>query len=185
MLPLIIVLCVIGFLLLVFVIMLISFFNGTKKLQLNIGNSKAQLDVQLKRRFDLIPNLVETVKGYTKHESETLKNITGLRSKIAAPGGNTPENQALLSSEIAKFNISVEAYPELKANTNFMSLQGELNNTETKIAHFRQFVNDSVLQYNRRIATFPNLIFAKMFGFKAEEALKTPELERENVKVSF
>jgi LemA protein len=155
-----------------------------------IENSWAQIDVQLKRRYDLIPNLVETVKGYASHEKETLERV--IKARNAAIGalqqgpGAVSEAEGLLNNAMrGLFGLS-EAYPDLKANQNFMALQEELTSTENKIAFARQYFNDRVAAYNTRIAQFPDLFIAGMFQFGRKELfeVKDPE-QREAVKVSF
>lgn len=185
--PVLIALIVIGVAAFIIALWMISFYNRTKVKKANIENSFAQLDTQFKRRNDLIPNLVETVKGYAKHESKTLQEVVSLRN--SAQKANTTadklEANMELSEKLRGFNAVVESYPQLKADTSFNKLQSELTETENKIGHFRQFFNDSVLIYNRAVITFPNNVLAKIFGFKKEEYLVTKEKEREAVEVKF
>jgi len=181
--PLIIVGIVAG----VIVLFVIILYNSLIMLRNQVKNSWAQIDVQLKRRNDLIPNLVETVKGYMKHEKTVLENITKARSAIMA--ATTMEGKAKASNQLSAtlkslFAVS-ENYPQLKANENFMQLQEEISGTENKIGYARQHYNDVVMVFNTRIETFPNNIFAKMLNFKQEESFKATEEERKNVKVSF
>ncbi len=169
------------------VLFAIFFYNRIIRLKNQVKNSWAQIDVQLKRRNDLIPNLIETVKGYMKHEKTVLENITNARSAILA--AKTVDEKAKASNMLSQtlkslFAVS-ENYPQLKANENFMQLQEELTGTENKIAYARQHYNDIVMTFNTRIETFPNNIFAKMFGFKEERLFEATEEERKNVKVSF
>lgn len=165
----------------------IGAYNKLVKLKNRVEDQWAQIDVQLKRRFDLIPNLVETVKGYAKHEKETLEGIVNARNTYLA--ASTPEAQIEADSELTKavsklFALS-ESYPDLKANKNFISLQNDLKDTEDKIAAARQFYNDVVLKYNDQVELFPGSIIAKIFNFKEEAYFKANEAERENVQVKF
>ena len=160
--------------------------NKLVVLRNRVKDQWAQIDVQLKRRFDLIPNLVETVKGYAKHESETLENVIKARNTYLS--AKTPDDQieanGELSSAISKLFALAESYPDLKANSNFLELQSDLKDTENKIASARQFYNDTVLQYNNKIQMFPGNIIASIFGFKEErffeveaEAKSAPKVE--------
>jgi len=167
---------------------LVSIYNGLVKLRNQVKNAWSQIDVQLKRRHDLIPNLIETVKGYMKHERETLENITEARSR--AMGADSVSDKAKAESELngamSKFFVVVENYPDLKANQNFLSLQEELTSTENKISFSRQNYNDQVLFYNNKIQMFPSNIVAGMFGFKEEVFFEIEEpKEREVPKVQF
>lgn len=156
-------------------------------LRLKVKNAWAQIDTQLKRRFDLIPNLVETVKGYMNHEEKTLTQITEARNKFTSASDISDMSDAnnSLTNGLKSVFALAEAYPDLKANTNFMSLQKELSDTENKIAYSRQFYNDTVQMYNTAIMTFPSNLFAKMFGFKEEKFFEIIDSEKENVKVEF
>lgn len=179
-----IVIIVLVILLLVFII---TVFNALIKLRNSVKDHWSQIDIQLKRRFDLIPNIVETVKAYAKHEEETLKEVVEARNLYEK---STTHEEAInadlkLNEYVPKLIALAEAYPELKANENFVHLQKELSETEDKIAYARQFYSDSVLKYNNKLQTFPNNIIAKLFGFKAEEFFKANENERENVKVEL
>lgn len=183
----------------ILVLMVAGMYNGLVKLRNLLKNAFAQIDVQLKRRYDLIPNLVETAKGYLKHERETLESVTKARntalSAVEAVSAN-PSNasamsdlvgaEALLGGAMGKLMVSVEAYPDLKANSNMISLQEELAATEDKIAISRQAFNQAVTDYNIKRETFPTMIIAGMFGFTPAELFEVagPE-EREVVKVSF
>ncbi len=162
-------------------------YNGLVSLRNQIENAWSQIDVQLKRRFDLVPNLMETVKGYAKHEKETFKMVTEARAAITKAQGfqKTAEAENMLSGALKSLFAVSEAYPELKANQNFLMLQEELSGIESKIAFTRQFYNDSVLQYNTRTQTLPDSILAGMFGFAKKEYFGVPEAEKQNVKVSF
>lgn len=165
----------------------VSTYNSLVVLRNRVKDQWAQIDVQLKRRFDLIPNLVETVKGYTKHESETLENVVKARNTYLL--ATTPEGQmeadGELTKAVSKLFALAESYPELKANTSFNELQGELTETENKISSARQFYNDVVMKYNNKIQVIPSNIVALLFHFKPEAFFQASETERENVKVQF
>jgi LemA protein len=172
----------------VIALFLISIYNSLVKLRNQVKNAWSQIDVQLKRRHDLIPNLIETVKGYMTHERDTLENITKARSQaVAAEGvGDKAKAEGELTSALGKFNLVVENYPDLKANQNFLSLQEELTSTENKISFSRQNYNDQVLFYNNKIQMFPSNIVAGMFQFNVEEFFEIEdEKEKEVPKVSF
>jgi len=181
---------IIGIIVLVLVIVLLvflSYYNKIIRLENRIDNSWAQIDVQLKRRTDLIPNLMETVKGYMKHEKEVLENVTKARSAIMSaksPQENIDADNMLTGALKSLFAVS-ENYPDLKANQNFLNLQDELTHTEDKIAYSRQHYNDTVLSFNNTIETFPGIIFAKRMGKKERGMLQIPEADRELPKVSF
>lgn len=172
----------------VLLLVVVGIYNKLVSLRLRVKNAWAQIDTQLKRRFDLIPNLVETVKGYAKHEEGTLEKVIAARNMYA--NGSSVNDAAVASDELSSclkniFALS-ESYPDLKANENFKSLQIELTGTEDKIAFARQFYNDTVQKYNETICIFPNNIIANMFGFKEEEFFKVmKEEEKEPVKVQF
>ena len=170
------------------VVFVISLYNTLVQLRLKVKNAWSQIDVQLQRRFDLIPNLVETVKGYMSHENDVLTKVAELRTSWA--NATNVEEKANLDNELSgvlKTIMAVsENYPELKANQNFSELQQELQNTENKISFSRQFYNDSVTMYNTKLEVFPSNLIASMFGFKAEEFFKVESEEaRKNVKVDF
>ena len=170
------------------VIAIISMYNGLVSSRIKVDNAWSQIDVQLQRRFDLIPNFVETVKGYAAHESETFEKIAKLRTSWANAG--TVAEKADLDNQLSgalKTIMAVsENYPELKANQNFSELSEELRNTENKISFSRQFYNDSVTMYNEKLQIFPSNIIANMFNFKPRELFKTDSDEaRKNVKVDF
>ena len=182
----------IGWIILGVVVLLILFvvgvYNNLVSLRLRVKNAWAQIDTQLKRRFDLIPNLVETVKGYAKHEEGTLEKVIEARNKYTA--ANSVNDTAAASNELSNCLKSIfalsESYPDLKANENFKALQIELTGTEDKIAFARQFYNDTVQKYNESLAVFPNNLVANMFGFKEEPFFAvTDEAQREAVKVQF
>ena len=171
----------------IIVMYVISVHNNLVALRNRVKDQWAQIDVQLKRRFDLIPNLVETVKGYTKHESETLENVIKARNTYLS--ATTPEDQIKANNELSNFVTKLfalsESYPDLKANTNFMQLQDELKDVENKIASARQFYNDSVLMYNNTREKFPSNIVANIFGFKEINFFKASEKEKEVPNVKF
>ena len=172
---------------LLLLIIVISIYNGLVRLKNQVKNAWAQIDVQLKRRNDLIPNLVETVKGYAKHEKQVFENVTKARSAVMNATG--VEDKAAASNQLTgtlKTLFAVaENYPQLKANENFLQLQEELTGTENKIAYSRQHYNDMVMRFNTKIELFPNNIFANMLNFKQQEMFKTEEAEKKNVKVQF
>jgi len=169
------------------VLFVISMYNRFVQLRNRIDNAWAQLDVQLRRRYDLIPNLVETVKGYASHERETFERVTQARAGAAA--ARTVEEQAqaenVLTQALRQLFAVAEAYPELRANENFQQLQAELAQTEGQIATARQIYNDTVLMYNNAIQTFPGVVFAGMFNFAKREFLEIEEESRGPVDVSF
>ena len=170
------------------VIYVISVYNNLKTMENRVENAWSQIDVQLQRRFDLIPNFVETVKGYMAHESETFEKIAALRTSWANAGSVADkasiDNQ--LSGTLKTIMAVSENYPELKANQNFSDLSEELRNTENKISFSRQFYNDTVTKYNDKIELFPSNIVANMFGFKEKDLFKVESEEaRKNVKVDF
>jgi LemA protein len=170
------------------VMILAGMYNSLVRLRNQVKNAWSQIDVQLKRRHDLIPNLMETVKGYMKHERETLENITKARSNAmsAQTVGEKAKAEGELNGAMSKFFLVVENYPDLKANQNFLALQEELTSTENKIAFSRQAYNDQVLSYNNKIQVFPSNIIAGMFGFKESEFFEIEDqAERDVPKVDF
>ena len=171
----------------VIILWVIGTYNKLVQLRNKVKDQWAQIDTVLKRRFDLIPNLVETVKGYTKHEKETLEAVIAARNTYVS--ATVPEDQMKADGEltkaISKLFALTESYPELKANENFTSLQKELTETEDKIQYARQFYNDSVLKYKDAIEVFPSSIVASLFGFQPEKFFAASAEERENVKVQF
>ena len=173
--------------LLLLILSIIGMYNNLVSLKMRVKNAWAQIDVQLKRRFDLIPNLVETVKGYAAHEQGTLEKVIAARNSYAT--ASTIEDKAAANNELSKTLKSIfalsESYPDLKANTNFMALQTELTGTEDKIAYSRQFYNDTVQMYNTAIMKFPANIIAGMFGYKEEPFFQIDEAQKEPVKVQF
>ena len=173
--------------LLLLILSIIGMYNNLVSLKMRVKNAWAQIDTQLKRRFDLIPNLVETVKGYAAHEQGTLEKVIAARNSYATD--STIEDKAAANNELSKTLKSIfalsESYPDLKANTNFMALQTELTGTEDKIAYSRQFYNDTVQMYNTAIMKFPANIIAGMFGYKEEPFFQIDEAQKEPVKVQF
>jgi LemA protein len=174
----------------VFLLVMAGTYNSLVRVRNEKDNAWAQIDVQLKRRYDLIPNLVETVKGYTKHERETLEAVTNARNlaqQVSSSGaGERSKAEGELSSALSRLLAVVENYPDLKANQNFLALQEELTSTENKIGFARQYYNDSVLRLNNKIQMFPSNIVAAMTGFKAGEFFEvTTSTEREAPQVSF
>lgn len=169
------------------VLYVISVYNSLVSLRNKVRDQFSQIDVELKRRFDLIPNLVETVKGYTKHEKETLESVIKARNSYVSADNMSDQLKAdgELTQAISKLFALTESYPDLKANTNFTSLQTELSEIEQKIVYSRQFYNDSVLKLNNKIEMFPSNIIAGMFNFKKEQFFEANSAERENVKVKF
>ncbi|MCG3146604.1 MAG: Protein LemA [Verrucomicrobiae bacterium] len=163
-------------------------YNGLIRLRNQVENAWAQIDVQLKRRCDLIPNLVETVKGYAKHESGTLEKVIQARNiaMSAKTVGERAEAENVLTGTLKTLFAVSEAYPDLKANANFMRLQEELTSTENKVAFSRQFYNDSVMNFNTKIEVFPSNLIANSFGFTRREFFEVKdEAIREAPKVSF
>lgn len=171
----------------ILVLWLIVAYNGFITLRNQIDNSWSQIDVQLKRRYDLVPNLVETVKGYAKHEKETFKQVVEARNKVMAAGSFKEKADAenMLTGALKSIFALAEDYPKLQANQNFLMLQEELAGIESKIAFARQFYNDSVLQYNNNTQVFPGSVIAGTFGFGKKDYFQTNEAERQNVKVQF
>lgn len=175
----------------IFIVVLIIFFtmyNRLVGLRNQVKNAWAQIDVQLKRRHDLIPNLVETAKGYMKHEQETLQNVTKARNMAVGAQSTTEKIQAEsgLSGAMGNFMVVVENYPELKANENFLALQEELTSTENRLSFARQAYNDQVLFYNNKIQMIPTNMVASMFHFKKREFFEIEdEAEKQAPKVKF
>lgn len=181
--PLIIILVIV----VVLVVAVIGLYNNLIKLRNMVDNAWAQIDVQLQRRLDLIPNLVETVKGYAAHESGTLEEVTKARTAVMNAG--TPEGKmeadGILTSALKNLFAVAEAYPDLKANTNFQQLQAELSNTEDKISYMRQSFNDTVMKYNTAIQTFPAVLIAGMMGFKQRDSFDATAGAEVAPKVQF
>jgi len=169
------------------VLYLVGTYNTLIVLKTRIQEAFSGIDVQLKRRADLIPNLVETVKGYAKHEKSIFENVAKARSALLKAEG--PEEKAKANNELSGALKSLfaiaEAYPELKANSNFQELQRQLEDTEDKIAYSRQFYNSNVLDYNAKVKVFPTNIIANMFSFKEEQFFAAGEEERKKVEVKF
>ncbi len=190
---------VLGGLLLVLIVMIIGIYNGLVSLRNRVKNAWAQIDVQLKRRYDLIPNLVETAKGYMKHESGTLEAVTEARNQALAAAkavGLDPTDGAAmkslsgaegaLSSALGSLNVAVEAYPDLKVSANMMQVQEELTSTENKVAFSRQAYNDSVMVYNTKREVFPSNIIAGMFNFSEASSFEIEDAaEKAAPKVQF
>ncbi len=177
--------------LLVVIVILVVWIAGTYNNLVGAKNKVtdqwSQIDVVLKRRFDLIPNLVETVKGYAKHESETLESVIKARNTYTSAKSNDDKLKAdnELASGLTKLFALAESYPDLKANENFNNLQKELKETEDKIQYARQFYNDTALKYNNLCQQFPSVIIANMFHFEKVEFFKATDAEKENVQVKF
>jgi len=166
----------------------VGIYNGLVRLRNQVKEAWAQVDVQLKRRFDLIPNLLETVKGYMTHERETLESVTQARAAVAGAGGLPDRIQAEsgLTAALGRLFAVAESYPDLKASTNFLSLQEELASTENKISFARQFYNETVMRMNNKVQMFPSNIIAGMFNFTAETFFEVEdEAERAAPKVDF
>lgn len=163
-------------------------YNSLIAAKAHVEESWSQIDVQLKRKFDLIPNLVETVKGYASHEKEVFEKVTQARAAAINAGGVASQAQAnnALTETLKSLFAVAENYPQLKASENFAKLQEELSDTENKIAYARQFYNSNVMDFNIKIKIFPNVIFARMLGFKEAEFFKAPEeLKNQELKVKF
>lgn len=178
---------IIGIIVVVLVLYFITSYNGLVRLRNMVKDQWAQIDVLLKRRADLIPNLVETVKGYAKHESGTLEAVIAARNKAVNAKGAEDEMKANgeLTGALNKLFALAESYPDLKANTNFMDLQNNLKETEDKISYARQFYNDAVLKYKNKLEVFPSNIVAGIFGFKPEPFFEATESEKETPQVKF
>jgi LemA protein len=169
------------------IVLFIYYYNRIIVLSNRIDNSFSQIDVQLKRRNDLVPNLVATVKGYAKQEKDVFTEVTKARTAVMnaqEPGAKMKASNMLTDALKSVFAVA-ESYPELKSNQNFLQLQQELSDIESKIAYTRQFYNDSVLVYNNTVTMFPGLIFAGIYSRHAKQYLETPDAERKVVKVEF
>jgi len=167
---------------------IVGIYNGLVGLRNQVKEAWAQVDVQLKRRYDLIPNLMETVKGYMKHERETLEAVTQARAAVGNAGGGIPERMAAesgLGAALGRLFAVAESYPDLKASTNFLQLQEELTSTENKISFARQFYNETVMRLNNKVEMFPSNIIAGMFSFAKETFFEVEEVAREAPKVDF
>ncbi|MCD6403319.1 MAG: LemA family protein [Candidatus Aenigmarchaeota archaeon] len=169
-----------------FLLYLVLTYNRLVDLKILVENARAQIDVQLKRRFDLIPNLVETVKGYAKHEKEVFEKVAKLRTQFLKTSDTTEriELNNKLTETLKTIFAVAERYPKLRASENFKELQKELERTEDKIAYMRQFYNDVVYRYNKAVKQFPSNIVATIFGFRPMQMFQAVE-ERESVKVKF
>ena len=162
-------------------------YNNFIKLKNMVKEAFATMDVYLKKRWDLIPNIVETVKGYAKHEENTLKEVVELRNSSYDSMSDDEKVKAnqKISKDINKIMLLAESYPDLKASTNFQDLSSELSKVEEDIANSRKYYNGVVEMFNNKVEMFPSNIFAKLFGYKTKEMFETDEQERENIKVSF
>ena len=162
-------------------------YNSIIVAKMRVSEAFSQIDVQLKRRTDLIPNLVETVKGYAKHEKELFEKVTEARANLVAAKGAQEKSDAnnQLSQTLKSIFAVAENYPDLKASQNFMELQEEISDTEDKIAYARQFYNTNVLDYNTKLKVFPNVFFARLFNFQEAEFFGTTDEEKQPVKVKF
>jgi len=178
---------IIGIALVLLIVFIWSLYNGLITMSTQIDEAWSQIDVQLKRRMDLIPNLVASVKGYAKHEKSVFENVT--KARTALMKADTPEQMAkandALSGALKSLFAVAENYPQLRANENFMQLQKELGDTEDKVAYSRQYYNSTVMDYNVKVKVFPNVLLAGAFGFKEKPFFKTDEEERKAVKVEF
>jgi LemA protein len=178
---------IVGAVIVIIALFLIVTYNGLVVARNRVDNAWSQIDVQLKKRTNLIPNLIETVKGYAKHEKEVFENVTKARSQMINAGNVAQAQQAdnMLTGALKSLFAVAEAYPKLRANENFLQLQEELSGVENKIAFARQFYNDSVLAFNNGIQLFPANLVAGMFGFMQKDYFKTNEAERAVPKVKF
>jgi LemA protein len=177
--PIIIIAAILGFAWLI--------YNGLVTAKMRVSEAFSQIDVQLKRRTDLIPNLVETVKGYAKHEKELFEKVTEERSNLMSANGANEKAKANdgLSNALKSLFAVAENYPNLRATENFQKLQEELSDTENKIAYSRQFYNSNVLDYNTKLTIFPNVLFANLFAFKPAEFFGADEADKKPVSVKF
>lgn len=175
-----------GLLFLIFVFIWAT-YNALVTMRQRVREAWSGIDVQLKRRASLIPNLVETVKGYAAHERELFESVTRARAALvsASTPGQAAEADNMLTGALKSLFAVAEAYPELKANQNFLQLQGELSDTESKVAYSRQFYNTNVRDYNTKIETFPSVLIARRFGFRGSDYFEAEETAREDVRVSF
>ncbi len=177
----------IGIVIVLLILFIWGLYNGLIRMKTQIDEAWSQIDVQLKRRTDLIPNLVTSVKGYAKHEKSVFENVT--KARTALMNAESPEKMAKANDQLTGALKSLfavaENYPALKANENFLQLQKELGDTEDKVAYSRQFYNSTVMDYNVKVTVFPNVLFAGMFGFAERPFFKTEEEDRKAVKVEF
>lgn len=178
---------IIGIIVVVLLLWVALTYNKLIKTRNKVDDNWSQIDVQLKRRFDLIPNFVETVKGYAKHEKDTLESVIKARNTYLS--ANTPDEEIAADGEltkaISKLFALTESYPELKADTSFMNLQEQLKETENKIAAARSFYNDTVLIYNNAVQLFPTVLIAGLLGFKTRKFIEATKDEQSNVQVKF
>ncbi|MEX2013102.1 MAG: LemA family protein [Candidatus Levyibacteriota bacterium] len=168
-------------------IYILFIYNGLVSAKVKVSEAFSHIDVQLKRRVDLIPNLIESVKGYAKHEKDVLENVTKARTSLmqAKNPAEKAESNNMLTDTLKSLFAVAEAYPNLRANENFLKLQDELSDTENKIAYARQFYNSTVMDFNTKIQIFPNMLFANLLGFKPAEFFQNSEGDKKPVKVSF
>ena len=183
MIAIIVIVAIVVLIALIFVVQ----YNGLVRLRNRIDNAWSQIDVQLQRRHDLIPNLVETVKGYAAHEKDTLERVVQARNQAVSAQGPAAQGQAenVLTGALRQLFAVAEAYPDLKANQNFLNLQEELTSTEDRVAYARQFYNDTVLKYNNKIQTIPSNVIAGMFSFQEREYFEGEEEARSVPRVQF
>ena len=178
---------IIAVIVVILIIAIIALYNNLVRLRNRVDNAWSQIDVQLQRRLDLIPNLVDTVKGYTDHEAKTLQNVTEARA--ACMSASTPEevtrSSNMLEGTLKTLFANMEAYPDLKANQNFLDLQAQLSETEDKISYMRQSYNDTVMNYNNAIQTFPGSVFAGMFHFEERVLFDAEQTAQDVPKVQF
>jgi LemA protein len=181
--PVIIIVAVVALIVLIFVVQ----YNGLVRLRNRIDNAWSQIDVQLQRRHDLVPNLVETVKGYAAHEKDTFERVVQARNQAVSAQGAEAQAQAenVLTGALRQLFAVAEAYPDLKANQNFLELQEQLTSTEDRVAYARQFYNDSVVKYNNKIQSIPSNILAGMFNFHEREYFEVEEDARTVPRVQF
>ncbi len=170
---------------LIVILIILANYNTLIKLLNNVKNTKSNIDIYLNKRFDLIPNLVECVKGYSKHEEKTLEDITKLRNNFKEQKNLDINQSAKMDNELTNFLAIVEAYPDLKANTQYMNLQKELSSIEDEIQHTRSLYNRAVTNYNTKVETIPSNFIASIFGFKKAKLYETEPDKKENVKVSL
>ena len=174
---------IVGGIVALLLIWVIATYNKLVKLRNRVQDQESQIDVLLKKRNDLIPNIVETVKGYAEHEKETLAAVVDARNKAAYEGVKADDNQ--MKNALSRLFALGESYPELKADAGFESLRANLKDVEDKITFARQFYNDTVLIYKNKIETFPSVIIAKIFGFKKQAFISVDDKEKDNIEVKF
>jgi LemA protein len=179
---------IVGLIVVGIIIFFVLMYNNLVALRARVNNAWSQIDVQLQKRYDLVPNLIETVKGYAKHEKKVFTQVTEARAAMSQAGSVNEKAKAddMLSGALKSLFAVAESYPDLKANENFKMLQEQLDGIESKIAYARQFYNDSVLEYNTKIQQMPDVLIANAFGFTKSDYFKTESAEaRKNVKVKF